>query len=314
MAGAPSLAATGGGARMATVRHDAPLEGARRPSGRLRLRGSDRAWAMAFLVPYALVFLAFAIFPAVFGLWMGTNPRDYDLMLSDPLYLTMVVNTLLFVVIGVNVQMVGAFLLSGFFIGPGRWRRFLLAVYLIPWALPALSAFLSIHYMVVSQWGFLDSLWLAVTGSDGPMFLVHRGLSMATNILSFIWKWMPFWTLIFLAARMAIPRDIYEAAAVDGASILDRLLYVTIPLLANVYLAATLLATIWAIGDFVTVYFVSYGAPARMTDVLATYAFRKTFDFAYPSVGVAAMITALPLLVPLTILLMRRLRAIGVQL
>ncbi len=139
--------------------------------------------------------------------------------------------------------------------------------------MPALTAFLSIHYMTVTEYGFLDSLWRAVTGEDGPLFLVDRWLAATTILVSYIWKWMPFWTLIFIAGRMAIPQDIYEAAEIDGATGWRRLVHVTFPLLANVYLVSTLLFTIWTIGDFNTVYFVSYGAPARLTDVLATYGF-----------------------------------------
>jgi multiple sugar transport system permease protein len=84
--------------------------------------------------------------------------------------------------------------------------------------------------------------------------------------------------------------------------------------LANVYLVSTLLSTIWTIGDFPTVYFVSSGAPARLTDVLATYGFHQAFDFGYPNLGVAAMMSALPVLIPAVLLLMRRIRMSGVQL
>ena len=63
---------------------------------------------------------------------------------------------------------------------------------------------------------------------------------MAANILAYIWKWLPFWTLIFLSARMAIPKEIYEAAAIDGASSIQQTVHVTFPLMANVYLVATL--------------------------------------------------------------------------
>jgi multiple sugar transport system permease protein len=281
---------------------------------RVRLQGSDTAWAIAFVVPYLAILAAFVIYPVAYGLWMGSNPSLYGLLFSDPRYLTTVMNTLLFVAIGVNVQMFLAFLLSGFFMSQSWWIRSLLAIYLIPWALPALVVFTSIHFMLVTQWGLLDSLWRAVTGDDGPLFLVSQWIAMAANIVSFIWKWMPFWTLVFLAARMAIPRDIYEAADIDGATGYKRLIYVTFPLLANVYLISTLLSTIWALGDFATVYFVSSGAPARLTDVLATYGFREAFDFGYPNLGVAAMMSALPLLIPLVILLMRRVRSKGVQL
>ncbi len=178
----------------------------RRPRWRFRLQRSETAWAIAFVVPYAAVFAAFVAYPVVFGLWMGSRPALYTLLFSDPRYIDTLVNTLLFVCIGVNVKMFLAFLLSGFFMQRHWWVRALLAVFLLPWALPALSVFLSMHYMLVSQWGLLDSLWSAVTGTDGPLFLVSRSLAMSSNIVAYIWKWLPFWTLIFLGARLAIPR------------------------------------------------------------------------------------------------------------
>ncbi len=285
-----------------------------RPPWRIRLHGSDTLWAVAFVVPYIAVFAAFVIYPVGYGLWMGSNPSLYDLLFTDPLYLTTVINTLLFVAIGVNVKMFLAFLLSGFFMSRSWWVRSLLTIYLIPWALPAMVVFTSIHFMLVTQWGLLDSLWRAVTGEDGPLILVSQPIAMGANIVSYIWKWMPFWTLIFLGARMAIPQDLYEAADIDGASGYKRLIYVTFPMLANVYLISTLLSTVWTLGDFPTVYFVSSGAPANLTNVLATYGFNKAFVFGYPNLGVAAMMSALPLMIPLVILLMRRIRASGVQL
>jgi multiple sugar transport system permease protein len=286
----------------------------RRPPWRYRLRGSDTTWAIAFLVPYVAVFAAFVIYPVVYGIWMGHDPSLYQLLFSDPRYVTTAINTLLFVAIGVNVKMFLAFLLSGFFMSRSWWVRSVLVIYLLPWALPALVVFTSIHFMLVTQWGLLDSLWRAVTGEDGPLFLVSQPIAMGANIVSYIWKWMPFWTLIFLAARMSIPQDIYDQAEIDGASGYKRLIYVTFPLLANVYLICTLLSSVWTLGDFPTAYFVTGGAPARLTDVLATYGFHEAFDFGYPNLGVAAMLTALPLMIPLVILLMQRVRVTGVQL
>lgn len=287
---------------------------ARPPSWRFRLQGSDTTWAIAFVVPYAAVFAAFVVYPVLFGLWMGSNPALYRLLFTDPHYAIIACNTLLFVVVGVNVKMFLAFLLSGFFMNRSWWVRSLLAVFLLPWALPSLTVFVSIHYMLVSQLGLLDSLWRAVTGSDGPLFLVSQSTAMAANIASYIWKWLPFWTLIFLAARMAIPQEIYEAADIDGATGYRRVIHVTFPLMGNVYLVSTVLSSVWTLGDFPTVYFVSSGAPARLTDVLATYGFHQAFDFGHPHLGVAAMMSALPLLIPAVILLMRRVRLTGVQL
>jgi multiple sugar transport system permease protein len=285
-----------------------------RPPWRVRLHGSDTTWAIAFVIPYVAVFAAFVVYPVLYGLWMGSDPTLYGLLFGDAVYWTTAINTLLFVAIGVNVKLFLAFLLSGFFMSRSWWVRSLLAIYLIPWALPAMVVFTSIHFMLVTQWGLLDSLWRAITGEDGPLFLVHEWVAMGANIVSYIWKWMPFWTLIFIGGRMAIPTEIYEAAAIDGATGYRQMIYVTFPLLANVYLICTLLSTVWTLGDFPTVYFVSSGAPGRLTDVLATYGFHEAFDFGYPNLGVAAMMSALPVLIPLVILLMRRVRATGVQL
>jgi multiple sugar transport system permease protein len=296
------------------IRQTMAVSHSRRPPWRIRLQGSDTTWAIAFVIPYVAVFAAFVVYPVIYGLWMGRDPSLYGLLFSDPVYLTTAINTLMFVAIGVNVAMFLAFLLSGFFMSRSWWVRSLLVIYLIPWALPAMVVFTAIHFMLVTQWGLLDSLIREVTGQDGPLFLVNEWLARGANIVSFIWKWMPFWTLVFIAARMAIPQDIYDAADIDGASGYKRMIYVTFPLLGNVYLISTLLATVWTLGDFNTVFFVTSGAPGRLTDVLATYGFNEAFNFGYPNLGVAAMMTALPIMIPLVILLMRRVRATGVQL
>jgi multiple sugar transport system permease protein len=125
---------------------------------------------------------------------------------------------------------------------------------------------------------------------------------------------MPFWTLIFIAGRMMIPKELLEAAAIDGATDSRRFVHITVPLLASLYLVCTLLATAWAIGEFNTVFFVSNGSPVMSTEVLATLGFRYTFDSAKPALGVAAMMSALPVLIPIVIILLRRIQTREVQL
>jgi multiple sugar transport system permease protein len=140
------------------------------------------------------------------------------------------------------------------------------------------------------------------------------GWGFGWNIIAYIWKWMPFWTVIFLAARMRVPREIYDSAEVDGATGIRRFIHVTFPLLANIYLLCTLLSILWTIGDFTTVYLVSGGGPAHSTDVLATLGFHYAFDVSQPALGVAAALSALPVLIPMAIVLMRRLQTSEVEL
>ena len=73
---------------------------------------------------------------------------------------------------------------------------------------------------------------------------------------------MPFWTVIFIAGRMAIAPELYEAAAVDGATGLRRFAHITFPLLATLYFVNTLLSTIFSVGDFATPFFITNGGPA----------------------------------------------------
>src|SRR5881397_1444837 len=286
----------------------------RRSVWRRPRHGPELAWAIAFVAPYAAVFLAFVVYPIAYGLWMARDPSLYRELIANPLYAQTVVNTALFVGIGVNVKMFLALLLSGFFMRPRWWIKALLVVYVLPWMLPAVQACISFRWMLAGEEALVDRALAVLIGVDGPIWFNHWWLALGANIVAYVWKWMPFWTVIFLAGRMAIPRDVSDAAAVDGAAGSRRFVHVTFPLLANLYLVCTLLSTIWTMGEFTTVYFVSGGAPVWSTEVLATLAFHYAFDAANPALGVAAVMSVLPLLVPVVIVLMRALQTRAVQL
>jgi multiple sugar transport system permease protein len=299
------------------------FEGARStvaPRSRLRslrggLQGSEYAWAIAFCIPYVAVFIAFVVFPVLYGLWLGHDPSLYVELFNDPIYQTTVVNTILYLLIGVNVKMFLALLLSGFFMRKGWWVKGLLMIYVLPWAVPALPTFISIHWMLNTQWGLINNVLWDVSGIDGPGWLdTSRWLALGSVIITYIWKNMPFWTVILLAGRMAIPQELYEAAEVDGATGIKRFVHVSFPLLANLYLVCTLLSTIFTLGDFNTVYFITGGGPALSTHVLATLGIRDAFEIARPQLGVAAVLSALPLMIPLVMTLMHKLRTSEVQL
>jgi len=290
-----------------------PAKGsARAPRG--PLRRADLTWGLAFIAPYAAVFLAFVLYPFGYALWLASEPALYAELIDDPLYLPTLVNTLVFVGIGVNVKMFLALLLSGFFLRRGWWIRVLLAIYLLPWLIAAAQVGISFHWMLIGELGLIDRLLEVLFGIEGPLWLNDRSLAVAANTVAYVWKWMPFWTVIFLAARMTIPRDIYDAARVDGATGVRSFVHVTLPLMANLYLVCTLLSTLWTLGDFTTVYLVSSGAPAGHSHVLATLGYRYAFDTGRPALGVAAVMSVLPVLIPMAIVLMRRFHVSEVRL
>src|SRR5262245_39222544 len=100
------------------------------------LKGSEYTWAVAFIVPYIAVFLVFVAYPVVYGLWMGSAASLYRELFADPIYQSTLVNTALYLALAVNVKMVLALLLFGFFMSPGLWIQALLLIYILTWAVP----------------------------------------------------------------------------------------------------------------------------------------------------------------------------------
>src|SRR5215472_11095842 len=125
-------------------------------------------------------------------------------------------------------------------------------------------------------------------------------------IMMHIWKSLPFWTLILIAGRLTIPRELYEAASVDGASSWQKFKFITWPSLQTLYLTSTILSMIWTLGDFNSVYLLTGGGPADLTHVLATLGIRY-LRLDQVDMSMAAIVVALPFVLPLVFFLMKRL-------
>jgi multiple sugar transport system permease protein len=286
---------------MAVTAASMPARGGRR---RLSL---EATWGIALVIPYIIVFLAFVVWPVAYGVWLGSDPASYTRLFNDPIYTRTAINTAIFLGIGVNLKLFLALLLSGFFAAARPWIRWLSILFILPWAVPSIPTILSFRWMLNSEWGMLNNLLWELFGIDGPWWLVNPQLAFGSVIAVHIWKYLPFWTLILLAGRMAIPNDLYEAARIDGATPLQQFTHVTWPQLRNLYVTSVLLSTIWSLGDFNSVYLLTGGGPIEQTHVLATLGIRYAFVLTEIGTGVATVMTALPFLIPLVILLVRRL-------
>ena len=267
----------------------------------------ETSWGIVLVVPYVVIFLVFVVWPVAYGLWLGSDPQSYTRLFNDPIYLRTVVNTAIFLGVGINLKLFLALLLSGFFASTRPWIRWLSILFILPWAVPSIPTILSFRWMLNSEWGMLNNMLWYWFGIDAPWWLVRPHLALGSVITVHIWKYLPFWTLILLAGRMAISNDLYEAARIDGASRLQQFYYVTWPQIRNLYFTSTLLSIIWSLGDFNSVYLLTGGGPNDTTHVLATLGIRYAFRLFQLDMGVATVITALPILIPLVILLVRRL-------
>lgn len=267
----------------------------------------ETAWGIAFVIPYIVIFFVFVVWPVSYGIWLGSSPASYTRLVNDPIYLRSVLNTAIFLGVGINLKLFLALLLSGFFASTRPWIRWLSIIFILPWAVPSIPTILSFRWMLNSEWGMLNNVLWYWFGIDAPWWLVKPELALGSVITVHIWKYLPFWTLILLAGRMAISSDLYEAARIDGATRLQQFFYVTWPQIRNLYLTSTLLSTIWSLGDFNSVYLLTGGGPNDTTHVLATLGIRYAFRMFQLDMGVATVMTALPVLIPLVILLVRRL-------
>src|SRR6266478_1481836 len=263
-------------------------------------------WGLIFIAPYVLVFLVFVIFPVGYGLWLARQPQSYVRLFEDPVFATAVVNTLVFLLVGINVKMMIALLLSGFFVQKRPWIKWLSVLFILPWAVPSIPTILSFRFMLNPEWGLINSVIFKLTGDDGPNWLNDPTLALSLAVMVHIWKSLPFWTLILIAGRLAIPGEIYEAAAVDGAAKWQSFRYITWPSMQTLYLTCTIISMIWTLGDFNSVYLLTGGGPADLTHVLATLGIRYLRLDAV-DLSMAAIVCALPLVLPLVFFMMKRL-------
>jgi multiple sugar transport system permease protein len=255
-------------------------------SGRL---STPQVWGIVLLMPYILIFLAFVVYPVCYGLWLARHPASYVALYHDPIFARAAVNTLIFLVIGINCKI--------------RW---LSVLFILPWAVPSIPTILSVRFMLNPEWGMINQLIFKFTGEDGPNWLNDPTVALTMAIVVHVWKSLPFWTLILMTGRLAISQDLFEAAEVDGATWWQKFRFITWPSMQTLYLTCTLLSMIWTLGDFNSVYLLTGGGPADLTHVLSTLGIRY-LRLDQLDLSMAAIVCALPLVLPLVYFMMKRL-------
>jgi multiple sugar transport system permease protein len=284
----------------------APVEAATAPAGAPRRISTWQFWGGVLIAPYIAIFLVFVLYPVGYGFWLARHPASYAHLIDDPIFASSVVNTIVFLAVAINLKMAVALWLSGFFANTRPWIRWLSVLFILPWAVPSIPTILSFRFMLNPEWGLINSIIFRLTAEDGPNWLNDRWLALSMAMLVHIWKSLPFWTLIMLAGRLAIPAELYEAASVDGASKWQKFRFVTWPSLKGLYLTSAILSTIWSLGDFNSVYLLTGGGPADLTHVLATLGVRY-LRLDQVDLSMATIVCAMPLVLPLVYFMMKRL-------
>src|SRR3569833_2981908 len=154
------------------------------PSGPLSARlTTTQIWGFALLAPYFLVFLAFVLYPVGYGLWLARHPASYVTLYHDPVFARAAINTLFFLLVGINLKMLVALFLSGFFIQERSWIKWLSVLIILPWAVPSIPTILSVRFMLNPEWGLINQLIFKFTADDGPNWLNDPVLALSMAIV-----------------------------------------------------------------------------------------------------------------------------------
>ena len=194
---------------------------------------------------------------------------------------------------------------------PFGGRKLVQAVVFIPWAVPTFLSGLTWAWLFNPVIGPLPH-WLAALGvlSEPYNILGDPGIAMWGPIIANVWFGVPFFAITLLAALQAIPNELYEAAAIDGATAWQGFIKVTLPFLAPIIAITVLLRTIW-ISNFADLIIVmTNGGPANATQILPSYIFTtayKKLDFGYASAIATALLLLLLLYAVILIRMRRRL-------
>ena len=253
----------------------------------LRYDLTKNAFAYRSIVPYIIFILVLVAYPVIQNfivsfkverIWSFSNYRD---VLSDPLFWVITGNTIIWtvscVILDLLVGLGIALLLNQDTKGKMIFRTIILV---IPWATPDIVAAVAWKWMYNDMYGVLNDV-LVKMGiiKEYLPWLAVPNLAKAAVIIANLWKGFAISAMFYLAALQTVPRELYEAAAMDGANLWQRFTKITIPVIRPYILTTVMLTIIWTINYFPLIFVMTNGGPANTTDTFVTHAYRMAFRF-----------------------------------
>jgi multiple sugar transport system permease protein len=296
--------------------------------GRRTLADREGFLGSVFLLPavlYIVVLVAFPFFLAiafsVSDVTVGNFSFDfvgldnYRTIIGDPVFRRAFLNTLFFTFVSMVIILIVARFLATVLTTDFRGKRLVRFFILLPWVTPvALST--------ITWLGVFDSLYspidwilreLGLLAPGGHMFYLGKpGLAMASVIAVHVWRIVPLATVIIMAGLTAIPDEIKDAAAVDGAGFWRKQLEITTPLTLPVTAVAALFGAILTFTDLAVVRVLTRGQPVHSTEVLASWAFNKGIEGGDLAQGAAIALFLFPLLLAAAVLILRAVKRMEV--
>jgi multiple sugar transport system permease protein len=254
---------------------------------------SERSLGFLLLAPAALLLLSIVVYPIANLVWNSffdihlaepwrgepfAGLDNYARALGDDRFWTSVLHTAIYVLVTVPGALLVGLALALLANMPFRIRWPVRLGLLLPWALPLVFSGLIFRWFFEYKQGIVNDV-LARLGIEPLAWLTDSRLAVAAICIAIVWKASSFMGLMLLAGLQTIPRELYEAAQVDGATRWQRFIWITLPMLRPAIMVALIFRTITAIQTFDIPYAMTGGGPGDSTETLAMYIQKTTLDF-----------------------------------
>jgi multiple sugar transport system permease protein len=273
--------------------------------------GEQERFMLLLITPAALLLLLFQVVPIIIGAnasfrdWTLSNPKKtwvgfahYVNVITDPAFLQVALpNTFLFMFASVTGALVIGLALAVLLNRRFRGQKLVQTVLLLPLMVAPVIAAIMVRWMFNDQFGIVNVI-LETIGLEGQPWMAQRWSAFGVILLTDIWLWTPWFTLLLLAGLQSLPKEPFEAAAIDGTTPLRVFRYLTLPMLRPVIVVCVVIRSIDAFRTFDIVWTLTGGGPARSTELFSLYAYVDAFlklDFGRGSA--AAIIGGLIILV-----------------
>ncbi len=242
------------------------------------------------LSPYAAHFLVITAFPVVFSLvltlhrWNLLSPMqwigglNFTTLVQDPLFWKALWNTFKFLMVHVPLQVGLSLVLAALLNQPIRARGFFRAAFFLPVVLSGVVITIMWKQLYSSETGVFNAL-LALMGLGRVGWLTDPLIAMPSIAIMATWKNMGLYVILLLAGLQSIPKTVYEAASIDGASEVEQFTKITIPMLNPILMSVIILSTINGFSLFIEPYVMTGGGPLNSTLSMNLYIYRQAFSF-----------------------------------
>lgn len=259
-----------------------------------------------FLLPKLLVFVVFMLYPLARAValtfqggailqglhWVGL--RNYRKIIHDELFWTGLKNSFYYTILVIPTVLIVGIGLAALLNRPIRFRPLWIVLLIVPNVASTVAASVIWSYMLQTDGGVINRM-LGVFGLGPVNFLGTPSYVIPVFVALEVWRGAGFYTILFLASMQSIPKHLYDAAAIDGATGFQAFRLVTLPLMRPTILFATVMATIWNLQLFDSPYVMTKGGPGHASMTIVMYIYQQAFR--YDSMGLAATMSLILLLI-----------------